>query len=81
MAQYLKIAAVDLVATYVGKNTDSWFNFTFILGVPCVVWGGNWWGTIYVDRDLNYTSKEKAMLQHDFRITFFFNFICRDTWF
>jgi hypothetical protein len=39
VVQYLKIAAVDLVATYVGKNIDSWFNFTFILGVPCVVLG------------------------------------------
>jgi len=37
--EYLKIAAVALVATYVGKNIDSLFNFTFILGVPCVVWG------------------------------------------
>jgi hypothetical protein len=24
-----------------------------------------------MDRDLNYTSKEMAMLQHDFKITFF----------
>jgi len=29
-------------------------------------------------RDLNYTSKEMAMLQHHFRITFyFFSFSCR----
>jgi len=38
---YFKIAAVALVAIYVGTNIDSWFNFTFILDVPCVVWGVN----------------------------------------
>ena len=39
--EYLKIVAVALVATYVGKNIDSWFNCTFILGILCVVWGVN----------------------------------------
>jgi hypothetical protein len=37
--QYLKIAAIALVAIYVGTNIDSWFNFAFILGVPCDVYG------------------------------------------
>jgi hypothetical protein len=37
--KYLKIAAIVLVTIYVGKNTDSWFNFTLILGVPCVAYG------------------------------------------
>ena len=37
--QYLKTAATALVAIYVGTNINIWFNFAFILSVPCVVYG------------------------------------------
>jgi hypothetical protein len=37
--QYFKIAAIALVAIHVGTNIDSWFNFAFILDVPCDIYG------------------------------------------
>jgi len=37
--QYFKIAAIALVAIYVDTNIDSWFNFAFILGVLCDIYG------------------------------------------
>jgi hypothetical protein len=54
--QSLKIAAIAFVALYVDTNIDTWFNFAFILGVPCAVCGNK---------------QEMAMLQHDLRISFF----------
>jgi hypothetical protein len=56
--QYFKIAAVALVAIYVGT----------ILTIDSVLHSFG----CSLCKDLNYTSKEMAMLQHDFRITFYF---------